>query len=327
MISFVLKRLGQMVVTFVLTSFICFVLIQLPPNDLITRRMQTLESMGATNIEAAEQSLKKIYHLDKPMVVQYVLWISGFVKGDFGYSLFYQTEARDLILQRLPFNLLIALPSLMLAYVIAISLGLYSAVHQYSLLDHVFTFFGLLGLAVPSFLLALFLLLLTSRIPGMGVGGLFSPNVVDMPWSLSKALNLLEHMWPPVLALTVFYAAGLMRIMRAQTLDLLHEPFVIVARSKGLTERTVVLKHVLRLAVNPLISIAGLQISEVVSGGVMVAIVLNLPTLGPLLLVALLNQDMYLGGAIIMIFVALLLAGNFLADLALAFLDPRIRFD
>jgi len=321
------RRLTQLLVTFLVASLLCFLVIQLPPNDIVTRRMQTLRSMGAGNIEESIRTLKSIYNLDKPLIVQYLLWISGFFRGDFGYSLLYQVEARDLILQRVPFTILLTLPALLLAYIVAIVLGLYSATHQYSILDHVFTFLGMVGLATPDFLLALFLLFVTSQFLGMGVGGFLSPEFRDVPWSIAKVADLLAHLWAPVLSLTAFYAAGLMRIMRGRTLELLHEPFVSVARSKGLKERTIILKHVLRIAVNPLISIAGLQLAEVVSGGVMVSIVMNLPTVGPLLLSALQAQDMYLGGSIIILLIGVLLMGNFLADITLALLDPRIRFD
>jgi len=325
--SFLVRRLAQLLVTFFIASLLCFLVIQLPPNDIITRRMQTLEAMGGGNIEESIKTLKRMYNLDKPLIIQYVLWISGFFRGDFGYSLLYQAEARDLIVQRIPFTILLTLPALILAYAVAIALGLYSATHQYSLLDHLFTFLGMVGLATPDFLLALILLFITSQCLGMGVGGLLSPEFRDAPWSIAKVIDLSAHLWAPVLSLTAFYAAGLMRIMRGRTLELLHEPFVSVARSKGLKEKTVILKHVLRIAINPLISIAGLQLAEVVSGGVMVSIVMNLPTVGPLLLSALQAQDMYLGGSIIVLLIGVLLMGNFFADITLALVDPRIRFD
>ncbi len=327
MISYIIRRLECIVVTFLLTSLICFAIIQLPPNDIITRRMQELEALGATNVESTIATLKKIYNLDKPLVVQYVIWISGFARGDFGYSLKYEVEVRELIFQRLPPTFLIILPSLFFAYLIAIVVGLYSATHQYSLLDHTFTFLGMIGLGIPTFLLALLFLYIISRFFGLSVGGLFSPSFVEAPWSLAKVYDLLKHVWGPVLILAAYYAAGLIRIVRTRTLDTLREQHVMVARSKGLPEQTIILRHVFRLAVNPLISIMGLQLAEVISGGVMMAIVLNLPTLGPLLLEALQTQDMYLGGAILMLMIIILLAGNFLVDIVLAWIDPRIRYD
>ena len=327
MLNYIVRRVGQIVVTFFLTSLLCFIIIQLPPNDIVTRRMQELSAYGAANVESTIVTLKKMYNLDKPLVIQYVLWISGFIKGNFGYSMSYQVEVRDLILQRLFPTFLIILLSLFLAYLIAIIVGLYSATHQYSLFDHIFTFLGMIGLGTPTFLLALVFLYITSVFFGLGVGGLFSPAFVEAPWSLARVYDLLKHLWGPLLILTAYYAAGLIRIVRTRTLDLLREQYVLVARAKGLSEPTIILKHVFRLAVNPLISIMGLQLAEVVSGGVMVAIVLNLPTLGPLLLKALQTQDMYLGGAILMMMILLLLVGNLLVDITLAWIDPRIRYE
>ncbi len=326
MTTFISRRLGEMAVTFVLTSLLCFVIIQLPPNDIVTRRLGSLRTMGA-DTTGAEETLRKLYNLDKPVITQYLLWVSGFFRGDFGYSLLYEVEVRELISRRLFFTLLVTVPSLVVAYLFAISIGLYSATHQYSILDHVFTFMGMIGLATPSFLFALLMLYLNSVVFGLGVGGLFSPEFETANWSAAKLWDLLKHLWVPMLVLVSFYAAGLIRIMRSRTLDLLKEQFVDTARAKGLHERKVIRKHVFKLAVNPLVSIAGLQISEIISGGVLVAIVLDLPTLGPLLLDSLETQDMFLGGAILMIFIALLLIGNLLSDVTLAMIDPRIRFD
>jgi len=204
---------------------------------------------------------------------------------------------------------------------------LYSATHQYSFGDHIFTFFGMVGLATPSFLLALMLLYILSKFFGLRVGGLFSPKYLTAPLNIAKVVDLLKHLWMPVLILSAYYAAGLIRIMRTRTLDLLREQYVLVARSKGLEEKKIIWKHIFRIAINPLISIMGLQLAEVISGGAMVAIVLNLPTLSPLLLLSLQTQDMYLGGAILMIMIVLLLVGNFLVDIALAWFDPRIRYN
>lgn len=325
--SYIVKRVVQLVITFFLTSFICFAIIQLPPNDIVTRRMQVLKSQGATNVESTIETLKRIYNLDKPLLVQYGIWISGFVRGDFGYSLLRDIEARDLIAQRLFLTFLLILLSLLIAYMVAIMIGLYSATHQNSFFDHVFTFLGMIGLGTPDFLIALVFLYITSMFFGWKAGGFFSPEFVEASWSAARVFDLLKHLWGPVLILTAYYAAGLIRIMRARTLDLLREQYVMVARAKGLSERTIIFRHVFRLAVNPLISIMGLQLAEVVSGGMMVSVVLNLPTLGPLLLEALLNQDMYLGGAILMILIVLLLVGNLLVDITLALIDPRIRYD
>jgi len=327
MLSFIIRRLSYMIVNFFLISFLCFIIIQLPPNDIVTRRIQELETLGAKNVESTLNTLKEIYNLDKPKPIQYLYWISGFIRGDFGYSLAYKQNVKTLIFQRLGMTFLIILSSLFLAYIAGILIGLYSATHQYSFGDHIFTFFGMVGLATPTFLMALMLLYISSTFFGLRAGGLFSPEYLSTPWSIAKVVDLLKHLWMPVLILSAYYAAGLIRIMRTRTLDLLREQYVLVARSKGLEEKKIIWKHIFRIAINPLISIMGLQLAEVISGGAMVAIVLNLPTLGPLLLQSLQTQDMYLGGAILMIMIVLLLVGNFLVDITLAWIDPRIRYN
>jgi peptide/nickel transport system permease protein len=324
--NYILKRVGQLIVTFFLTSFMCFAIIQLPPNDIVTRRMEVLKSIGASNVESSIATLKQIYNLDKPLIVQYFLWVAGFFKGNFGYSILHQMPARTLISQRLLYTFILILLSLLIAYLVAIMVGLYSATHQNSVLDHVFTFLGMIGLGTPDFLIALVFLYVTSTFFGWDAGGFFSPDFVEAKWSIPRIVNFLQHLWGPVVILAAYYAAGLIRIMRARTLDLLREPFVNVARAKGLSERAIIFRHVFPLAVNPLVSIMGLQLAEVVSGGMIVSVVLSLPTLGPLLLESLLAQDMYLGGGILMILIVLLLVGNLLVDITLVFLDPRIRY-
>jgi len=327
MLAFVIRRLIQMMFTLWIISIITFVAIQLPPGDFLTRKIQLLEQRGTqVNLETA-QRLRSHYGLDKSYVEQYWLWISRFVQGDLGQSFEHERPVRDLIGERLALTVGLGLAVLAFAWLTAVPLGIFAAMRKYTWPDHILTFMGFIGLATPSFLLALIVLvILVFYTRGATVGGLFSPEYRDAPWGLQKFLDLLRHAWLPVLLVGSSGTATLMRIMRSSLLNVLGQEFVMAARARGFSRRRVVLKHALKVALNPMISIAGMQLPEIIGGEILVAVVLNLPTTGPLFIQALRQQDMYLAGALLMFMAILLVVGNFLADLALALSDPRISF-
>jgi peptide/nickel transport system permease protein len=308
-------------------SIIGFAVIQLPPGDYLTMYVMELRARGDQSALNHLEELRARYGLDKPAYVQYWIWITHFVQGDFGRSFKYQRPVSEMIGQRLLLTVVLTIATMFLTWVIAVPIGIYSATHQYSFADQIATTVSFIGLGTPSFLIALILLFVSSYYFGQSVGGLFSPELADAPWSFARVLDLLKHLWVPALITGVSGTAGLIRIMRANLLDTLGQPFVLAARAKGLRERVVVLKHAVRIAINPLISILGMSLPEVISGSAMVSIVLNLPTTGPLFVEALQYQDMFLAGTFLMFLTMMLVVGNLLADLALAWADPRIRYD
>jgi peptide/nickel transport system permease protein len=256
------------------------------------------------------------------------VWASTFLKGDFGESFEFERPVRDLLGQRLALTLVLALATLAIVWLIAIPIGVYSAVRQYSLGDQIFTTISFIGLGTPGFLLALLVLYVAIVILNQDVIGLFSREYVDAPWSLAKVWDLLKHLWVPALIGAVTGTAALIRIMRGNLLEILGQPFVEAARARGLENRTVTWRHAVRMAINPLIVILGSEaLPGIIAGNALVEIVLNLPTLGPIYIRALLTQDMFLAGTILVFFVLILLVGNILADIALAYVDPRIRLD
>ena len=323
---FVIRRLIQMVFTLWIISMVTFIAIQLPPGDFLTRKIQLLEQRGSqVNLESA-QRLRRHYGLDKSYAQQYWLWISRFVKGDLGQSFEHERPVSDLMGERLALTVALGLSVLCFTWMTAVPLGVFAAMRKYTWPDHLLTFLGFIGLATPSFLLALVVLVfLVFYTNNASVGGLFSTEFRDAPWSLGKFGDFLRHVWLPVLLVGSAGTATLMRIMRGSLLDVLSQEFVVAARARGLSRRRVVLKHALTVAVNPMISIAGMQLPEIIGGEILVAIVLNLPTTGPLFIQALRQQDMYLAGALLMFMAILLVVGNFLADLALAFTDNTRR--
>lgn len=324
--TYLLRRFGSAIVTLVLVSFIAFFVMQLPPGDYVTQLEQTLEASGQVVDQTYLKALRQKYALDKPLVVQYWKWISKFVQGDFGESPTYNRPVRELIGDRLYLTLAISITTLVFTWIIAVPIGIFSAVRQYSAFDHVFTAVGFIGLAVPNFLLALLMIFASIFwFDATSVGGLFSREFINAPWSLAKLWDLIRHLWIPVVVVGTSGTAGLIRIMRGNLLDILGRPFVETARAKGLKERVVTLRHAVRVAINPLISILGMSLPGILSGAVITAIVLNLPTVGPLMFAALQDQDMYLAGAILMLMAVALVVGNFIADLLLAWSDPRIR--
>ena len=327
MASYIVRRLLGMIPTLFLISVISFVLIQLPPGDIVESTIQDLRQQGQHVSTERIAAIRAMYHLDDPMPVQYVRWVSGFMRGDMGYSLVYQQPVNQLISERLLLTVLVALGSVLFTWSLALPIGIYSAVRQYSLLDYTMTVFALLGMATPGFMLALLIMYGAHSWFGISVGGLFSPEFIDVPWSLARFVDLLKHIWAPMVVLGVAGTAGMIRIMRANLLDELKKPYVVAARAKGLRPVRLIIKYPLRIAINPFISTIGWMLPALFSGSAIVAVVMDLPTTGPLLLEALMSQDMYLAGSFILILSTLTVIGTLISDLLLAVVDPRIRHE
>jgi peptide/nickel transport system permease protein len=328
MILFILRRVLWMIPSLVAVSFLAFFLIQLPPGDYVTTYVATLAASNEIVDQRTAAELRERFGLNQPFLVQYWLWISGIVlRGDFGLSFEWQQPVSGLIWERMGLTLLLTTSTLLLTWAIALPVGVLSAVKQYSFADYFFTFIAFLGLAIPSFLLALVLMYVAVVHLGQDVSGLFSEQYQTAPWSVDKVLDLLSHLWVPVTILAVNGTAGLIRIMRANMLDELHRPYVVTARAKGLSELRLLFKYPFRLAVNPLVSTIGWMLPQLISGATIVAVVMSLPIAGPLLLQALLAQDMYLAGAFLLLMCTLTLLGMLISDILLALIDPRIRFE
>ena len=324
---YVLRRLIYMVPTLLAISIVSFAIVQLPPGDFLDTYIATLEAEGGDIAHEEVEALRQRYALDDPIFVQYWRWVSGIVfRGDFGWSFQYQRPVADILWDRVGLTFVISLASMVLVYIVAFPIGVYSAIRKYSLGDYVFTFLGFLGLAIPNFMLALVLMYFALTVFGQSVGGLFSPEYADAPWTWGKFWNLLAHLWIPVVIIGTASTAGLIRVMRANLLDELNKPYVETARAKGVAEGTLLLRYPVRLALNPFISQVGWELPALVSGAAITSIVLNLPTTGPVLLIALKSQDMYLAGSFIMILSVLTVIGTLVSDLLLAWLDPRIRY-
>ena len=325
--NYILRRLMAMVPTLLAISVVVFILIQLPPGDIITSTLESLRQQGMEANSEQIQALKAQYHLDESLPMQYLRWVFNFLQGDMGYSIKYQQPVNTLIWDRMGFTVMIALASLLFTWALAIPIGIYSAVRQYGYGDYLFTVVGLLGLATPNFLLALVLMYLGYTWFGVSVGGLFSPEMVEASWSWARFVDLLQHIWIPMVVIGTAGTASIMRIMRANLLDELKKPYVTTARAKGLRPVRLVLKYPVRIAISPFISTIGWLLPALISGEAIVSVVLNLPTTGPLLLQALLSQDMYLAGSFIMLLSVLTVVGMLLSDILLAIIDPRIRYE
>ncbi len=329
MINYIIRRILIAIPTLLLISVISFIIIQLPPGDYLDQKIAELEQRyGSSSSMAQADQLRKRYGLDQPVHKQYLKWGSGFVRGDFGESFRYDKEVNTLIWDRLGFTLVLSIGALLFIYLTAIPLGIYSATHKYGVADNVLTFLAFFGMSLPGFLIALAIIVFVYKVFGVPLFGLFSPYYQNMTgWSWGKFTDMLSHLWVPIIVVSLNGTAGLMRVMRGNLLDVLGEPFVRTARAKGLKENVVIVKHAARIAINPLISILGMSLPEILSGTTIVSIVLGLPTVGPLLFQALQDQDMYLAGTLIIFMSLLLIVGNLLADIALAWADPRIRYE
>ncbi len=324
--AYIIRRILYMVVLLLLMSIISFIIIQLPPGDYLSAYIAQLRMSGQELNEAQIASLIKQYGLDLPVYQQYFKWMWNILHGDFGRSFQWNRPVSDLLGERLPLTMAISLFSFALTYLIAIPIGIYSATHQYSLFDYFFTVLGFIGLAIPNFLFAMILVYLFYRFFNISPLGLFSPAFVDAPWSWAKFIDMINHMWVPIIAIGTAGTAGIIRTMRGCLLDELNKPYVITARAKGLPERELFFKYPVRLAVNPIISTIGWILPGIFSGETITAITLMLPTVGPLLHEALMTQDMYLAGSIVLILSFLTVLGTFVSDILLALVDPRIRY-
>lgn len=328
MTAYILRRCLIAIPMLFAISIITFTLIQLPPGDFLDRKIAQLKKVYGANVEIPEVvQLRNRYGLDKPQWYRYGKWVAGCLRGDFGESFAYQKEVSELIWDRVALTLLISLCSMIMVYAIAIPLGIYSATHQYKTADNVLTFLAFLGMSLPGFLVALVLMVVLFRVFHIPLYGLNSLRFQDAPWDWARMEDFLKHLIIPVVVVGLNGTAGLVRIMRGNLLDVLGQPFVQTARAKGLKERTVIWKHAVRLAINPIISGLGMALPTLLAGDAIVSIVLGLPTMGPLLLDALLTEDVYLAGTLMMMYGLLLLIGNLLADIALAWADPRIRYE
>jgi peptide/nickel transport system permease protein len=325
MLRFILRRILLLIPTIIAVSIISFAVIQLPPGDYLTNYIITLESQGEFIDQARIDALKMYYGLDQPIYMQYLKWVWHIMHGQFGQSLQWQTPVGELIWERLGLTLALSASSLVFIWIIALPVGIYSAVRQYSIPDYIFSMVSFVGLGVPNFLLALIVMWFAFSSFDITIGGLFSNEYANAPWSWGKFVDLLKHIWIPMVVLGTGGTAGLIRIMRANLLDEMNKPYVQTARAKGLNERRLVVKYPVRVALNPFVSTLGWTLPRLVSGSVIVSVVLGLPTTGPLLLGALQAQDMYLAGTFVLMLSILTVIGTLISDILLALLDPRIR--
>ncbi|WP_421726045.1 ABC transporter permease [Bauldia sp.] len=326
MAAFILRRILLMIPTLVAISLVAFLIITLPPGDFVDAlALQALQD-GDRMTPQEVAALRARYGLNQPVLVQYWDWITGILfRGDFGYSFQWEVPVGDLIWDRLGMTTLLSIVTLLFIWVVAIPVGIYSAVRKYSLGDYAATFLGFIGLAIPNFLLALILLYVSFRYFGQSVGGLFSPEYVNAPWSVGRVLDLISHLWIPMVVLGTAGTAAVIRTIRANLLDELHKPYVLTARAKGVPERRLLVKYPVRHSLNPFVSGLNEVFVTLVSGETIVAVVLGLQTTGPLLLEALKSEDMFLAATFIMFLSFLAVLGTFFSDTLLAWLDPRIR--
>lgn len=325
MLNYVLKRILLMIPTLVVISILVFVIIQLPPGDYLETYIAELQSQGESVDESKIAFLREEYGLDRPMYEQYLVWVSGMVVGDYGYSFEYNLPVSEVIGDRMFLTILISLTTIIFTWMIAFPIGIYSATHQYSWGDYGLSFLGFIGLATPNFLLALVMLYLANVYFGTSIGGLMDPEFIGQPFSWAKLKSVLEHMWIPIIVIGTSGTAGMIRRLRANLLDELQKQYVTTARAKGMEEKKLVRKYPLRMALNFFISDIGSLLPSVISGAELTAIVLSLPTTGPLMLSALQSQDMYLAGSFLMFLAMLTVVGVLISDLLLVMLDPRIR--
>ena len=327
MLAYIGRRAILAIFTVWAISVLSFVIIQLPPGDYVTSYIAQMASMGSVVTDEEAQNLRIQYGLGQPIYVQYLKWMRLIAQGNFGMSMEWRRPVTEVIGERFWLTVVVSVASLFLTWVLALPIGIYSAVRQYSVGDYVGTFVGFIGLAVPNFLLALVLLYLGFTMFNAHIGGLFSPELQDVPWSMARVWDLLKHLPIPALILGLAGTAQQIRIMRANLLDELRKPYVVTARSKGLTEIDLILKYPVRLALNPFASTIGYTLPYIVSGSIIVSLVLGLPTVGPLLLKALIAQDMFLAGTIVLLLGVMTVIGTLVSDILLVWVDPRIRLE
>jgi len=325
MLSYIVHRILIMIPTLIAISIVIFTIINLPPGDYFSTYIAELQSSGEAADLAKINFLKAQYGFDRPLWEQYIFWAGGLLHGDMGYSFAYNLPVNQVVGDRLLMTFIVSLSTILFTYIVAFPIGVYSATHQYSWSDHLLTLLGFLGLATPSFLLALVMLYLANVYFGISIGGLMDPKYVDQPWNFGKVLSVAAHLWIPVVVIGTAGTASMIRRLRANLLDELQKQYVVTARAKGLHPLKLLFKYPLRMALNPFISDIGSLLPHVISGAAIVSVVMSLPTTGPMLLDALRSQDMYLAGSFLMFMAFLTVIGVFISDLALAVLDPRIR--
>jgi len=325
MLSYILKRVLYMVPTLILISILVFTLIELPPGDYLTSYVNELIAAGETVDPKQIEFLRQEYGFDRPVWERYLVWASGMLVGDFGFSFEYELPVSAVLGDRLFFTIVITFFTIIFTWLVAFPIGIYSATHQYSWGDYGLTFLGLLGLAVPNFLLALIMMYLAKQYFGTSIGGLVDPEFIDQPLSWAKFMSVLEHLWIPVIVIGTSGTAAMIRRVRANLLDELRRPYVTTARAKGVPEFKGLMKYPFRMSLNFFIADIGGILPTIISGAEVVAIVLSLETTGPLLIQALQSQDMYLAGSFLMLLGFLTVIGVLISDILLAILDPRIR--
>jgi len=307
-------------------SIISFILIKAPPGDFLSTYIAQMEATGTQLSQEHIKSLRTRYGLDQPTYIQYGRWMWQIFQGDFGWSFYWKRPVSEILRERLPFTVLLSLITLIFTYAVAVPIGIYSAVKQYSIGDYGFTLMGFIGLAIPNFFLALVLMYVFYKYFGISIGGLFSRQYARASWSFGKIIDLINHSWVPIIVVGTAGTARIIRILRAMLLDELRKPYVQTARAKGVAERTLLFKYPVRVAINPILSTIGWQLPFIISGFVIVAVVMDLPTIGSVLLTALLAEDMYLAGSIILLLSSLTVIGTLLSDILLCIVDPRIRY-
>ncbi len=326
MLAYILRRVLLMIPTLFVISIISFVVIQLPPGDYLSSYVATLRQQGDTVDEQELAALRERYGLGQPIYVQYFKWIGGIIlRGDWGQSMEWQMPVKALIWERIALTMVLSGTSLLVSWFIAIPAGVYSATHQYSIVDYVMSVMSFVGAGTPGFMLALVVMWLALSQLGISVGGLFSEEYISAPWSWPKVVDMLKHLWIPVLIIAINGTAGGIRTTRANLLDELNKPYVETARAKGLKEWRMVWKYPTRVAMNPFFSTVGWQLAGLISGETLLAVVLSLQTTGPLMLRALTSQDMYLAGSFLLLLSTLTVVGTLVSDILLAWVDPRIR--
>lgn len=327
MLGYIVQRTLFALFTIFMVSVVSFAIIQLPPGDYVDSYIAQLQASGTPVSATEEENIRARYGLDEPFVVQYSLWMRQVVQGDLGQSMQWRRPVREVIGDRLALTVVVSLAALVFTWMLALPIGILSAVKQYSLADYFATLIGFIGLAVPNFLFAMVVMYLGWSLFGLNVGGLFSSEYEREAWSMGKFVNMLSHLPVPAIVLGTAATAQGIRVMRNNLLDELRKPYVVTARAKGMSETRLILKYPVRVALNPLASTIGYMLPFIVSGSVIVSIVLSLPTVGPVLWTSLVSQDMFLAGAIVLLLGIMTVIGTFLSDLLLLVIDPRIRME
>ena len=325
MLAYIARRFILAILTIWAITVVSFLIIQLPPGDYVTSYIASMSASGSAVSEAEALALRDQYGLNQPIFIQYIKWMGLILRGNFGMAMEWSRPVLDVIGDRLTLTVVISVAAIIFTWALALPIGIYSAVKRYSIGDYIFTFLGFIGLAVPGFMLALIVMYVGFKYFGANIGGLFSVEFADAPWSWAKFVDMLKHLPVVAIVLGVSGTAQLIRIMRSNLLDELRKPYVMTARARGLSEMRVIVKYPVRVALNPFVSTIGYLFPYIVSGSIIVSLVLSLPTVGPLLLKALIAQDMFLAGTIILLLGVMTVIGTFISDLMLMWVDPRIR--